>query len=153
MANRIFSGHYAYSIDPKNRVTIPANYRETLGEHFTLSINSDLTALALYPKEEWDGFSEVLSRIPKSDTRGMAYVRFIQAYSFPDQELDRQGRLLLPAVLRERVGLTQKIYFVGAGSLLEIWDEAKFDAFITDTIPQMPDLSAYMSENYMKKGE
>ncbi|MBE5809205.1 MAG: cell division/cell wall cluster transcriptional repressor MraZ, partial [Clostridiales bacterium] len=117
-----FSGNYAYNIDPKGRITVPAVYRPALGEHFTLGLNHQMNALALYPKEEWDETNRRLDRISVTDARGMAYVRLIKAFSYPDQELDQQGRILLPATLREKVHLDKAVTIAGVGRYLEIWD-------------------------------
>ena len=121
-----FSGNYTHNIDPKGRVTIPAAYREALGESFTIGLNNDFSTIALYPAEKWQDMSQRLDRIPDSDARGMAYVRLIKAFSFTDQQLDGQGRVLLPAGLRKKAGMEKAIRFVGVGRYLEIWDEDRF---------------------------
>lgn len=148
MAYAEFSGHYAHNIDPKGRVTIPAAYREALGESFTIGLNNQFTALALYPAEEWRQIGDRLNRIPGSDARGMAYVRLIKAFSYTDQRLDGQGRLLLPARLREKVGLDKSICFVGVGRFLEIWDETRFDAFCAQSEENFEDLMGYVNDRY-----
>ena len=94
-----FSGNCLHTIDPKGRVTIPAAYREILSQGFTIGLNNQFQAIAIYPKEKWAEKCEHLARIPESDIRGTAYVRLIMGNSFPDCELDGQGRVLLPAAL------------------------------------------------------
>ena len=153
MAIAEFSGHYAHNIDPKGRVTIPAAYREGLGSGFTLGMNNDLTALALYPAEEWRAIGQRMNRIPVSDAHAMAYVRLIKAFSYPDQNLDAQGRLLLPSRLREKAGLDRAICFVGVGRFLEIWDEARFDAFCMRSEADLQSLMDYVNERYFKPTE
>ena len=49
-----FSGNYAHNIDPKGRVTIPSAYREALGDTFTIGLNNEFNAIALYPVEKWE---------------------------------------------------------------------------------------------------
>ena len=66
-----FSGNYTHNIDPKGRVTIPAAYREALGDGFTIGLNNQFNAIALYPVEKWQQMSERLDRIPDSDARGI----------------------------------------------------------------------------------
>ena len=148
MGNAEFSGNYLHNIDPKGRVTIPSAYREALGESFTLGLNSQFTALALYPQAEWEKTSALLNRIPASDARGMAYVRLIKAFSYTDQKLDGQGRLLLPTNLRERVGMDKSITFAGVGRFLEIWDTARFNEFCMASEESFADLMDYVNDRY-----
>ena len=143
-----FSGNYTHNIDPKGRVTIPAAYREALGDHFTIGLNNEFNAIALYPTEKWQDMSEKLDRIPDSDVRGMAYVRLIKAFSFTNQSLDGQGRVLLPAVLRQKAGMDKAIRFAGLGLYLEIWDEDRFVAANAATEMDVGALLEYVNDRY-----
>ena len=143
-----FSGNYTHNIDPKGRVTIPAAYREALGDHFTIGLNNEFNAIALYPTEKWQDLSEKLDRIPDSDVRGMAYVRLITAVSFTNQSLDGQGRVLLPAVLRQKAGMDKAIRFAGLGRYLEIWDEDRFVAANAATEMDVGALLEYVNDRY-----
>lgn len=143
-----FSGNYTHNIDPKGRATIPAAYREALGYGFTIGLNNEFNAIALYPIDKWQDMSAQLDRIPDSDVRGMAYVRLIKAFSFTNQSLDSQGRVLLPAVLRQKVGMDKAIRFAGMGRWLEIWDE---DRFIESCARSESDIGAllnYVNDRY-----
>ena len=153
MGGAEFSGTYLHNIDPKGRVTIPAVYREMLGERFTLGMNNQFTAMALYPAEEWQRISDRLNRIPDSDARGMAYVRLVKAYSYTNQVLDGQGRLLLPSRLRDKLGLEKEICFVGVGRMLEIWDSVRFDAFCMQSEENFGDLMSYVNDRYFSPAE
>lgn len=148
-----FSGTYSHNIDPKGRATIPSAYREALGEEFTLGLNNDFSALALYPKDQWQEIGERLNRIPVSDARGMAYVRLIKAFSYPGQKLDGQGRILLPAVLRQKAGMDRAICFVGVGRYLEIWDEARFEATVAQAEMNIEDLMSYVNDRYFNPAD
>ena len=148
MPGAAFSGNYTHNIDPKGRVTIPAAYREALGFNFTIGMNNDFTAIALYPEEKWQDMSDKLDRIPDTDVRGRAYVRLIQALSFPNQSLDGQGRVLLPQVLRQKAGMDKAIRFSGMGSILEIWDEARFAATIGEAETDIHVLMSYVDGRY-----
>ena len=148
MPGAAFSGNYTHNIDPKGRVTIPAAYREALGFNFTIGMNNDFTAIALYPEEKWQDMSDKLDRIPDTDVRGRAYVRLIQAFSFPNQSLDGQGRVLLPQVLRQKAGMDKAIRFSGMGSILEIWDEARFAATIGEAETDIHVLMSYVDGRY-----
>ena len=153
MGSAEFSGTYSHNIDPKGRVTIPAVYREMLGERFTLGMNNQFTAMALYPAEEWQRISDRLNRIPDSDARGMAYVRLIKAFSYTDQKLDGQGRLLIPNGLRDKVGMDKAITFVGVGRFLEIWDTARFNEFCAASEADFAELMDYVNDRYFGANE
>lgn len=153
MAGSEFSGNYPHNIDPKGRATIPAAYRDALGEGFTIGLNNDFNAIALYPTEKWQDMSAKLDRIPDSDVRGMAYVRLVKAFSFTDQSLDSQGRVLLPAVLRQKAGMTKAIRFAGMGRYLEIWDEDRFVAVNEAAEQDIGALLNYINDRYYAPGE
>ncbi len=121
-----FSGNFAHTIDAKGRITIPAAYREALGEGFTIGLNSSFTAVALYPKDQWEQICRDLDRIPYTDRQAMNYVRVIRGNSFAGCDLDGQGRALVPPTLRQKAGLNKGIRFVGVGLFLEVWDEEKY---------------------------
>ena len=143
-----FSGNYTHNIDPKGRVTIPSAYREALGDNFTIGLNNDFSAIALYPADKWQDMSERLDRIPDTDARGRAYVRLIQAFSFTNQSLDGQGRVLLPVVLRQKAGMDKAIRFSGMGRYLEIWDEARFAETIGESEMNVSALLEYVDGRY-----
>ena len=143
-----FSGNYTHNIDPKGRVTIPSAYREALGDGFTIGMNNEFKAVALYPLEKWADMSEKLDRIPESDAVGTAYVRLIRAFSFAAQSLDGQGRVLLPAVLREKAGMDKAIRFVGMGRYLEIWDEDRFAQVNAAAMLDIEAMLGHINERY-----
>ena len=148
MAGFEFSGNYAHNIDPKGRATIPAAFRDALGEGFTIGLNNEFNAIALYPADKWREMSAMLDRIPASDARGMAYVRLVKAFSFTGQALDGQGRVLLPAVLRQKAGMDKAVRFAGMGRWLEIWDENRFTESCAQSELDIGALLDYVNDRY-----
>lgn len=122
MAQTTFSGSFDHSLDGKGRVIIPASFREALGDDFTITINPDKTAVAIYPKAMWDRQLERLARIDPLDKIGARYERYLMSVSFSGNSMDAQGRVLIPQKLRAKIGLTRDIVFVGVISYIEIWD-------------------------------
>ena len=92
MAYMAFSGSFEHSLDGKGRVIIPASFREALGENFTITINPTRTAVAIYPKADWDGQLERLSHINPMDKIGLQYERYLMSVSFSGNSMDAQGR-------------------------------------------------------------
>ncbi|MEA4899388.1 MAG: division/cell wall cluster transcriptional repressor MraZ [Christensenellaceae bacterium] len=144
----VFSGNWAHTMDAKGRVTIPASYREVLGDQFTIGLNSERSAIALFPAEHWQRIEEDLSKIPMTDARGMRYVRMISGNSFPGSQLDAQGRVLLPPTLRQRVGLEKSVRFVGVGRSLEVWDEERYQAECEAVEETSAQLLEYINDRY-----
>lgn len=148
MAKAEFSGNYSHSIDPKGRVTIPTAFRQLLGENFTIGLNNEFNAIALYPQDKWQDISDNLDRIPDSDRKGMRYVRLIKMNSFPGGELDGQGRVLLPQALRQKLGIGKNIRLVGMGRYLEIWDEETWQVQTAEAEADFDDLMDYVNDRY-----
>lgn len=151
MAKAEFSGNYSHSIDPKGRVTIPTAFRQLLGETFTIGLNNEFNAIALYPQDKWQDISDNLDRIPDSDRKGMRYVRLIKMNSFPGGELDGQGRVLLPQALRQKLGIGKNIRFVGMGRYLEIWDEETWQVQTAEAEENFDDLMDYVNDRYSEQ--
>ena len=148
MANRTFSGSFDHSLDGKGRVIVPSSFREALGDDFTITINPNKTAVAIYPKEQWDQQLERLSHINPMDKIGMQYERYLMSVSFSGNSMDAQGRVLIPMKLRSKIGLTRDIVFVGLNSYIEIWDAEVYAKFESETEDDFDNVSDYVYRNY-----
>ncbi|HML47446.1 MAG TPA: division/cell wall cluster transcriptional repressor MraZ, partial [Clostridia bacterium] len=143
-----FVGAFEHNLDNKGRVIIPACFRERLGENFTIAMNSEWSALALYPKERWSALTERLSRVRDTDPKAMAYKRLVNAYATNVTELDAQGRVVLPRNMREQAGLDREIRFIGMGDYVEIWDAARYAKQERESLASMAELLRHMDEHY-----
>ncbi|MDD7173636.1 MAG: division/cell wall cluster transcriptional repressor MraZ [Clostridiales bacterium] len=148
MAHLAFSGSFDHSLDGKGRVIIPASYRDALGEDFTITINPNKTAVAIYPKAIWDRQLERLSQINPMDKIGLQYERYLMSVSFSGNSMDAQGRVLIPAKLRAKIGLTRDIVFVGLNHYIEIWDAEVYARMEAETEAQFDTLADYVYEKY-----
>ena len=120
-------GNYVHSVDEKGRLAIPSKMRVELGERFYIAwVNKD--CLSIYSEEQWKVFAEKLNAIPQSDTKAQEYVRLIFSNACKC-EPDKQGRVLLPQQLREKVGIDKEAVVVGASFRAEIWANDKWQAF------------------------
>lgn len=118
----MFRGEYAHNIDLKGRLIIPAKFREDLGENFVVTKEIG-GCLSVYPETGWQAFEEKLGSLPRSKAN---IVRFFSG-SAVDTGLDKQGRVLLSAALKEYAGLEKEVVLVGVLDRVEIWDKTKWE--------------------------
>jgi MraZ protein len=123
----MLTGSHEHTLDEKNRLTLPARLRKSFGEGVVLSRGLD-PCIAVYPRGEWErslgkriGELEGLSR---DDRRLQRYV----FSSAAEAELDKQGRVMVPAGLMEHAGLGREVTVAGVYDHLEIWDRAAWRA-------------------------
>lgn len=121
----MLTGQYQHNMDAKGRVTIPAKFREELGETFCVcrGIDGCLFALSM---EQWDKLAASLTEKP------MAQARALQRAFFSTVEEvtpDKQGRILLPPNLRALGGLEKDVTVVGMMTRAEIWDTGRWEAY------------------------
>lgn len=143
-----FAGSFEHSLDSKGRVIIPVSLRDQLGEQFTIALNSENTALALYPLKKWEEIKARLSQVRSTDVKGMMYVRYIMGNAYTGNVMDAQGRILLPQKLRSKVGLARELVFVGMNDHIEIWDASRYQAQEQEAEMDFADLLAHMEERY-----
>ncbi|MDR0929444.1 MAG: division/cell wall cluster transcriptional repressor MraZ [Oscillospiraceae bacterium] len=123
----VFAGTHAHTLDKKGRAIIPAAFRDKLSAGFTIALNSSIEALAIYPLEKWEAINEQLSRVRDTDEEGMDYVRFVMSNAMIGLELDGQGRILLPQLLRDMANIDDEaLTFVGMRDHIEVWSSKAF---------------------------
>lgn len=118
-------GEYQHNIDTKGRVIVPARFREDLGEHFYITKGLDGCLFVLSP-EEWTRLQDKVKAMPISKARGLQRFFFSGA---AEVEPDKQGRILIPQVLRDHAQLTKDVTFIGTSSRAEIWDSKRWNDF------------------------
>ena len=136
-------GEYSHNIDPKGRLIIPAKLRDGLGEHFVITKGME-NCLYVYPEAEQNAFEEKLNALPTTtDKNARKFAYFFQG-SATDGELDKQGRTLIPAVLRDYAMLGKEVVFIGMGKRAEIWDKARWDAKNAEVEADIEDIASEM---------
>jgi len=122
----MFMGEYNHTIDPKGRVIVPVKFREKLGDSFVVTKGLD-NCLQVMDEHEWSALEEKVRSLPITDKQARAFSRFLFAGA-TEVEVDKQGRILIPQVLREYAGLEKDVVLVGSASRVEIWSKSKWDA-------------------------
>lgn len=129
---RLLSGTYECSLDDRSRLAVPARLRDPFAAGTVTAWWLD-ECLVVVPRLEWaDLVEDTFGRMSLLDDDQRELRRFLLAGAFEQEALDRQGRLLVPAELREHAGLEGRVKVVGAGAYLEVWDPdrlaARFEA-------------------------
>ena len=118
-------GEFQHNMDAKGRVTIPARFREDLGDMFYVTKGLYGCLFVLSPAQ-WEKLLEKMSSLPLSKARSLQRFFFSGA---AEAEPDKQGRILIPAALREYAGLEKDVTVIGAATRAEIWDTAKWTQY------------------------
>lgn len=121
----MFMGEYNHTIDAKGRLIVPAKFREILDDNFIVTKGLD-GCLFVYPNDEWTRFEEKLKSLPLTNKNARQFTRFFLAGAAAC-EVDKQGRILLPQVLREFASLEKDVVLVGVASRIEIWSRERWD--------------------------
>ncbi len=115
----MFTGEYRHAVDDKGRVAVPVRFRAELAGGAFVSKWID-GCLALHPRAAWDALATKVGALPIADAGARVFQRHIFGTAF-EIEIDRQGRLVVPAVLREFAGLGEEVVVVGSRDHLELW--------------------------------
>lgn len=122
----MFQGEFENTMDSKGRISIPASFRDALKRRYddeSVVVTRDYDGcVRVYPPKEWERvvLAEVRDK-PIDDPWVRAFERFVISPAITCQP-DRQGRVLISAVLREHAGLKKKVVFAGGANHFEIWD-------------------------------
>jgi MraZ protein len=118
-----FRGSFDYTLDSKNRLTIPAKFRATFADGIVLALRHDTqSCISVWRADEFDAYVAAIlaSFHPLSDDFATVN-RFYNSNSH-EIELDSAGRVMVPAKLLEQTGLEKDVVVAGAGQCLEVWD-------------------------------
>ena len=110
----MFMGEYNHTVDAKGRLIVPSKFREQLGDEFVVTKGLD-NCLFVYENSEWAALEEKLRTLPLTNAAGRKFSRFLLAGA-TTCEVDKQGRILLPAVLREFAGIWRKDKWLDANT-------------------------------------
>lgn len=122
----MFRGINAITIDAKGRLAMPTRYRDALQAQgksaLVVTIDTEETCLLLYTMLEWQIIEQKLQALPSFNAQARRIQRLLIGHA-TDVELDGNGRLLLPNLLREYARLDKRVVLIGQGNKFEVWDE------------------------------
>lgn len=140
----MFIGEYQHTLDNKGRIIMPSRFREDLGEEFVMTKGLD-NCLFVYPKDEWSVLEERLKTLPLTNKDARAFVRFFFSGA-SECMLDKQGRVLIPANLREHSKLDKEVVVIGVSTRMEIWSKEEWDAYNNDDYLSYDNIAEKMAE-------
>ena len=116
-----FIGSFNHSLDTKGRLVIPQNFREKLGEQFCVAPSYDFKSIAVYPTEMWEKRNEAYEKLGKLNPALNRYLEQFYALSSDGQTCDGQGRVLLPANIRQKIlGEERDVEITGANDHIRV---------------------------------
>ena len=125
----MFRGVNALNLDIKGRLAIPTRYRDEIvrlaNGRMVITVDRD-HSLLLYPLPEWEEIERKLVKLPSFNVQARRLQRLLIGHA-TEVELDGNGRILLPPLLREFASLDKAVVMIGQGNKFEIWDEAKWN--------------------------
>ena len=141
-----FIGSFNHSLDSKGRMVIPQNFRDKLGEKFCIAPSYDFTSIAIYPTEMWEKRNEDYERLGNLNPAVNFYLEQFYALSYDEQTCDAQGRVLLPANIRQKIlGEDRDVEITGANDHIRVVAAAKsqssWDSFRNE-LPSLLELIA-----------
>ena len=99
--SQIFVGSFNHSLDGKGRLVVPQSFREQLGASFCIAPSFDFQSIALYPNLAWARMRDRYEQLGSLNGDLQRYLQWLDALSYREQECDGQGRVLLPAKIRQ----------------------------------------------------
>jgi len=119
-----FRGIYEHTVDERGRIALPARYRHEFVEGVVLTLGQE-GCIEVYTPSGFAEMSDLMAAEPATTPEGRRSRRRFDAQSF-DTELDRQGRMLIPAKFREEAGLQGPAVIAGRRECLEIWNPERW---------------------------
>lgn len=126
----LFIGEYLHTMDNKGRLFIPARFREGLGLVFVVTKGLD-RCLFLYSRPEWELMEKKLRKLPLARAEARAFTRLFFSGA-AELEADKQGRVLLPAALRDYARLEKDVMVLGVSSRVEIWAREEWERYSSE---------------------
>ncbi len=137
-------GEFKHNLDQKGRVSIPAKFRQKFAEGLILTRGIDQCIWG-FSKSEWEKVVNRITNLPLSQSSARAFARLMLSGAF-ETEIDNQGRVLIPEILRKYANLEKKTVIVGMYNRIEIWDEKKWEEYKKQTEENSEEIAERLSD-------
>ncbi|GGB88798.1 division/cell wall cluster transcriptional repressor MraZ [Knoellia sp. CPCC 206450] len=127
----MFLGTHTPRLDDKGRLFLPAKFRERLATGLVVTRGQE-RCLYVFPMDEFVKVTQQMQEAPTTNRAVRDYIRvFLSGAS--DEIPDKQGRVTIPAHLRQYAGLSRDCTVIGTGSRVEVWDTDAWNDYLAST--------------------
>lgn len=137
-------GEYQHNLDKKNRIIVPAKFREQLGDIMIVTRWLD-GCLAIYTQDQWKSVYEKISQLPSTKREARRFVHMIMAKA-AECEVDAQGRICIPAPLVKEASLEKACVVVGVSDHVEIWDQTRWDEYYANASEDFEEIAETLTD-------
>lgn len=141
----MFWGEFAHQLDQKGRLIIPARFRPALDRGAILTRGLDRN-LVIYPAEAWQSVTQQLNQMPITQPTSRALRRLLLSGAV-ELEIDKQGRILIPAYLREYATIDTEVLLVGMETFIELWQPEEWRAALANIAEILKDSQHVLNLN------
>lgn len=140
----MFSGSFLYSLDSKNRLSIPAKLRKNLQpeskDSFVITQGFE-KCLDLYPQDEWQNIAQRLRQLNPFDPDQRKFIRTFLQYA-TDVEMDTQARIIIPQTHIHLASIEKEVFILGTMDKIELWNPKVYDDYSAGTPGNYEQLAA-----------
>lgn len=132
-------GTYTPKIDAKGRMALPAKFRSQLGQGLVMARGQE-RCIYLLP---FDEFRRIASQIQRTSVGNKAAREYLRVFlsGAVDQEPDKQGRVLVPQMLRDYANLGSDVVVIGVGTRAELWNRDAWEAYLAEKEENYSDIA------------
>ena len=125
---QVFLGTHTPKLDEKGRLILPAKFREPLSDGLVMTKGQE-RCVVIWPDDRFQDYAESLRERSLNNEKVRAFTRVFFSSAF-DDSADKQGRVTIPASLREWAGLDRELVVVGADTRIEVWDIVAWNQYL-----------------------
>lgn len=136
----MFRGANSINLDSKGRIAVPAKYRQCISEstasHMIITCDPYDNCLLIFTLEHWESTEADLQSLSNSKPLHRRLKRIMLSHA-TEVDMDANGRLLIPSVLRERAKLQKDVMLIGHGKTFQLWDENQWHQLVEEDMAVM----------------
>lgn len=125
---KLFLGEYDHALDDRGRVTLPRKIRQELDQDEVIVSRGFDACIFGFDRDSWEKEATKQLEAPVTEEKARSIRRYMFAGA-QKVEVDKLGRILLPALLKEYAGVSGEVKVIGAGDHFEIWDKEQWEEY------------------------